>query len=120
MKGKKGSGVKHNYLKAVAGAVLFSITALLAFTLPDHPDAIGLGAFLRLPLEWPLIAVLVLITRGWLRQLIIFLAGFVVFLILFLKIADIGVETAFQRQFNPYLDVKMMRKTTNPARKIMS
>ncbi|QCJ00427.1 sulfatase [Agrobacterium larrymoorei] len=95
-------------LKAAVGAVLFSVTALLAFTLPDHPDAIGLDAFMRLPLEWPLIAILVLVARGWLRRLVIFLSGFVVFLMLFLKIADIGVQSAFQRQFNPYLDVKML------------
>ncbi|WHA43668.1 sulfatase [Agrobacterium larrymoorei] len=95
-------------MKAAVGAVLFSVTAFLAFTLPDHPDAIGLEAFTRLPLEWPLIAILVLVARGWLRHCVIFLCGFVVFLMLFLKIADIGVQSAFQRQFNPYLDVKML------------
>ncbi|WP_288431260.1 sulfatase [uncultured Agrobacterium sp.] len=95
-------------MKAAVGAVLFSVIAFLAFTLPDHPDAIGLDAFMRLPLEWPLIAILVLVARGWLRRCVIFLCGFVVFLMLFLKIADIGVQSAFQRQFNPYLDVKML------------
>ncbi|WP_245304040.1 sulfatase [Agrobacterium bohemicum] len=90
------------------GAVLFSATAFLAFILPDHPDAIGVGAFLRLPLEWPVIALLVLVTSGWLRRVIILLSAFLIFLVLFLKIADIGVQSAFQRQFNPYLDLKML------------
>lgn len=108
MIGKSWAGPKHINLKAAVGAVLFSVTAFLAFTLPDHPDAIGLDAFTRLPLEWPLIAILVLVARGWLRRCVIFLCGFVVFLMLFLKIADIGVQSAFQRQFNPYLDVKML------------
>ncbi|WP_311273188.1 MULTISPECIES: sulfatase [unclassified Rhizobium] len=100
--------LKHINLKAVVGAVLFSVTAFLAFTLPDHPDALGVDAFLRLPLEWPVIAILVLMTRGLLRRLIIYLSSLVVFAVLFLKIADIGVQTAFQRQFNPYLDLKML------------
>lgn len=108
MIGKSGASPKHINLKAAVGAVLFSVTAFLAFTLPDHPDAIGLDAFMRLPLEWPLIAILVLVARGWLRRCVIFLCGFVVFMMLFLKIADIGVQSAFQRQFNPYLDVKML------------
>lgn len=108
MIGKSCAGPKHINLKAVVGGVLFSVIAFLAFTLPDHPDAIGLDAFTRLPLEWPLIAILVLVARGWLRRCILFLSGFVVFLVLFLKIADIGVQSAFQRQFNPYLDVKML------------
>ncbi|MBD8688335.1 MULTISPECIES: sulfatase [unclassified Rhizobium] len=100
--------LKHINLKAVVGAVLFSLTAFLAFTLPDHPDALGMDAFLRLPLEWPVIAILVLMTRGFLRRLIIYLCALLVFVVLFLKIADIGVQTAFQRQFNPYLDLKML------------
>ena len=105
---KSRVGLKHNNLKAVVGAVLFSVTAFLAFTLPDHPDALGMDAFLRLPLEWPAIALLVLMTRGFLRRLIIYLCALLVFVVLFLKIADIGVQTAFQRQFNPYLDLKML------------
>lgn len=100
--------LKHINLKAVVGAVLFSVTSFLAFTLPDHPDALGIDAFLRLPLEWPVIAILVLMTQGFLRRLIIYLCAVLVFVILFLKIADIGVQMAFQRQFNPYLDLKML------------
>ncbi|UXS05605.1 sulfatase (plasmid) [Agrobacterium tumefaciens] len=95
-------------LKAVAGAGLFSVIAFLAFILPDHPDALVPGAFARLPLELPIVGVLVLMTRGSLRRNVIFLCGFLVFLVLFLKVADIGVQTAFQRSFNPYLDVKML------------
>jgi hypothetical protein len=106
--GKSREDLKHINLKALVGAVVFSVTAFLAFTLPDHPNSLGNGPFLRLPLEWPVISILVLMTRGWLRRLIIVLCGFLVFVVLFLKIADIGVQTAFQRQFNPYLDLKML------------
>lgn len=102
------TGGEHINLKAVLGAVLFSVIAFLAFTLPDHPDALGYGAFARLPLEWPLIALLALILRGWLGRLVILLSGTIIFLVLFLKLADIGVQSAFQRPFNPYLDTKML------------
>ncbi len=106
--GKFGTGGEHINLKAMVGALLFSVAAFLAFTLPDHPDALGYGAFARLPLEWPLIAILALILRGWLRRVVILFSGAVVFLVLFLKLSDIGVQSAFQRQFNPYLDIKML------------
>jgi hypothetical protein len=104
---------KHINLKAAIGALLFSFAALLAFNLPDHPDAFGVGAFTRLPLEWALIGLLTLLTRGWLRRIVIFLCGFIVFLVLFLKLADIGVQSAFQRPFNPYLDLKMLKDGWN-------
>lgn len=108
MTGENRVDIKHVNLKAVIGAVLFSVTAFLAFTLPDHPASLELSAFLRLPLEWPVIAILVLMTQGLLRRIIIYLCSLLVFIVLFLKISDIGVQTAFQRPFNPYLDVKML------------
>lgn len=113
MNGKIGFSRKHINLKAAIGALLFSVAALLAFNLPDHPDAFGVGAFTRLPLEWALIGLLTLLTRGWLRRIVIFLCGFIVFLVLFLKLADIGVQSAFQRSFNPYLDLKMLKDGWN-------
>ncbi|WP_156462054.1 sulfatase [Rhizobium sp. Leaf311] len=102
------AGWDHITLKALIGALLFSATAFVAFTLPDHPDTLSASNFARLPLEWSLIALLVLISRGWLRRTIVFVSGFIVFLVLLLKVADIGVQSAFQRQFNPYLDLKML------------
>lgn len=108
MNGKIGPERKHNTLKALIGALLFSLMALLAFNMPDHPDAFGIGTFTRLPLEWAVIGLLTLIVPGRIKRTVIFICGFLVFLLLFLKIADIGVEAAFQRQFNPYLDVKML------------
>lgn len=99
---------KHVTLKALIGALLFSLATLLALNMPDHPDALGLAGFTRLPLEWAAIGLLTLIVPGRSKRAVIFICGFLVFLVLFLKIADIGVESAFQRQFNPYLDVKML------------
>lgn len=113
MDGKIRFSREHINLKAMTSALLFSLAALLVFNLPDHPDAFGVGAFRRLPLEWALIGLLTLLTRGWLRQIAIFSFGFIVFLVLFLKLADIGVQSTFQRPFNPYLDLKMLKDGWN-------
>ena len=108
------SAAQHICLKGAIGAALFSLVAFFVFALPDHPDALGWAAFFRLPLEWPLIGLLVLAApRGALRQSVIALSGLVVFSTLVLKAADMGVQTAFQRPFNPYLDVKMLRDGWN-------
>ncbi len=90
------------------GTLLFSVIAFVAFTLPDHPDAFGLSPFLRLPLEWPLGVLALLISKGRLRRLLALAGAIIVFVILFLKGADIGTQAAFQRPFNPYLDIKMI------------
>jgi hypothetical protein len=94
--------------RVILGTVLFSLIAFLAFTLPDHPDAFSVSSFERLPLEWPLIALILLLSQGRLRRLFALMVAVAVFVILFLKIADIGTQAAFQRPFNPYLDVKMI------------
>ncbi len=95
-------------LRIFAGALIVTAIAWLAFTLPDHPDAIGVQAFAKLPLEWPLVMLLLLLVpRTWRRPTAL-LCGILLLLILFLKLADIGTQAAFQRPFNPYLDVKML------------
>jgi hypothetical protein len=94
--------------RVIGGTILFSLIAFVAFTLPDHPDAFGVSSFLRLPLEWPIGALVLLLTTGRFRRLLEVIAAIVVFIILFLKVADIGTQAAFQRPFNPYLDIKMI------------
>lgn len=103
----------HINLKAVVGAWFFSIIAFFVFSLPDHPDALVPEAFGRLPLEWPFVAILMLMTSGCSRRYLIVFSSFLVFLVLFLKLADIGVQAAFQRPFNPYLDVTMLANGWN-------
>jgi hypothetical protein len=95
-------------IRPYLGVGLVSVIAWLAFTLPDHPDAIGWNAFLRLPLEWPLLMLLLLVVPRRLRKPSALLSGLLLLTILFLKIADIGTKSAFERPFNPYLDAKML------------
>ncbi|MFL0692508.1 MAG: sulfatase [Agrobacterium tumefaciens] len=95
-------------LKPYLGAFVATVIAWFAFTLPDRLDAITFQAFARLPLEWPLLLLLLLAVPRILRRPVGVLCGLVLLLILFLKVADIGTREAFQRPFNPYLDIKMM------------
>lgn len=99
----------HFARRTVVAWIVFLALVFLIVTLPDHPDAVTLAAFLRLPVEVPVIALLVLMLRGQaaamaLRVIITVVLG----VILFLKLADLGTQSAFQRPFNPYLDGKML------------
>lgn len=96
-----------------AALLVFILIAFAALTLPDHPDALVARAFARLPVELPLLALgLLLLPR---RLALLLAAGSTVpaFLLLFLKLADLGVQSAFQRPFNPYLDGKMLKDGWN-------
>jgi hypothetical protein len=90
------------------GGLLFAATAWFSFTVPDHPGAFSFDAFLTLPPEMPLIGLALLIVRGRSARFLAGLATLLVFVVLFLKLADIGTQAAFQRPFNPYLDVRML------------
>ncbi|MEC9463149.1 MAG: sulfatase [Pseudomonadota bacterium] len=95
-------------IRPLAGILLVAAIAWLAFTLPGHPDAIGLDAFARLPLELPLLMLLLLLVPSTWRKITALTCGLLLLIILCLKFADIGTQAAFQRPFNPYLDIKML------------
>ncbi len=108
MKNASGKQTKPPRAKLALAGFVFLVIAFIAFTLPDHPGAFSTNAFFRLPLEIPLAALLLLLLPR--RIATVFAAAFalVVFTLIFLKGADIGVQSAFQRRFNPYLDMKML------------
>lgn len=88
--------------------LFFLVVSFAALTLPDHPGAFSLSAFQRLPLEIPLLLLALLFLPRRLAMAVAAVSSIAVFTLLFLKIADIGVQSAFQRRFNPYLDIKML------------
>ncbi len=80
----------------------------IVLALPSNPAALKIFPQLRFPLE-----ILLLILAAVLLPFLAFFlfriaASFLLGSILFLKLADIGTGTAFQRAFNPYLDIKIM------------
>lgn len=94
--------------KAGLAVLAFVAIGFAACTMPDSPDAFHPQSLLRLPVELPLIALALLLLPRRLAMAAALLATITVACLLFLKLADIGGISAFQRRFNPYLDVKML------------
>ncbi|MBP2550631.1 hypothetical protein J2858_003571 [Neorhizobium galegae] len=101
--------------QAVVAGFIFCAITLVVLNMPDHPDAMTPAAFLRLPLEVPALLAVLIMARDRLNRLLAFLLTLVCGVMLFLKLADIGTQAAFQRPFNPYLDVKMLGDGWNIA-----
>ena len=100
--------VQHKWHKIIIAVVVTVVIAFVGLTLPDHPGAFRPHVFLRFPLEIPLLLLALLLLPRRLGTPFAVLTTLVVFTSLFLRIADIGVQSAFQRRFNPYLDIKML------------
>lgn len=88
----------------LAGLAIYAVLAQ-----PNHPDALTPGMLLQLPLEWfVIVGVLIIMPAG--RMLTYAArAGIVLFLtgISVLKLADLATFTAFNRPFNPLMDVPL-------------
>ena len=105
---KSGRSTVASFWRLQLAAAAFISVSFVALTLPDHPDAFSTGAFLRLPLEIPLMLLVLLWLPHRLAKLFAALFTLAILTLLLLKFADIGVESGFQRRFNPYLDMKML------------
>lgn len=99
---------RYRFDKNIVAAFVFFLIAFVVLTLPDHPDAFSARAFLRLPVEVPLLGLALLVLPKRLTALLKPMFVCAIGIMLFLKMADIGVQSAFQRPFNPYLDAKML------------
>jgi len=86
-----------------AAAALLLLHLLLA--LPAQPGALGPAAFLRLPLELPLLLALVL---AFPARPIRAAVSVLVLATLLVKLADLATEVAFRRPFNPVLDAGLV------------
>jgi hypothetical protein len=86
--------------------LVFSLVGLATCNLPARLADIHLAAFLRLPVEVPLLATALLVFPRRLAKVVACLATILLGCLLVLKLADMGMGAAFQRPFNPYLDGK--------------
>ncbi|MBB4122723.1 sulfatase-like hydrolase/transferase [Martelella radicis] len=93
--------------RLVGAALAFSLIALFALNLPDHPHAFSLEAFLHLPIEIPLLGLALVLLPRRVALFVAALASLALGIVLFLRLGDIGVQAAFQRRFNPYLDIRI-------------
>jgi len=94
--------------KALLAILLFSLIGVGICALPDNLADFHASAFLHLPIEVPMLSLALLLLPKRIAVPIALLATILLACLLFLKVADMGVLLAFQRRFNPYLDIKMM------------
>ncbi|PYE43090.1 phosphoglycerol transferase MdoB-like AlkP superfamily enzyme [Rhizobium sp. PP-F2F-G20b] len=92
--------------------LLFLCITSAILNLPDRP-AIGVEPFLKVPLEVLLLGLLLLIVPRRMTAALVPLSMIAAGVILLLKLADLGTQSAFQRPFNPYLDGKMLQDGWN-------
>ena len=99
--------------RLLAFATLLALLPILSF--PGHPEDFTWQAFAQLPLEWPAIALALLIAprgrRVVLRVLLVVLLGAVVLL----RLADIGSYIAFDRRFSPLVEWHLLGDGWNLA-----
>jgi phosphoglycerol transferase MdoB-like AlkP superfamily enzyme len=99
--------------KAGLGLLVFVIIGFVACRMPDDLDGWNLQVLMTLPIEVPLAALGLLLLPRRMAKVLALLVTLTAFCLVFLKVADIGVLSAFQRRFNPYLDIKMIRDGWN-------
>lgn len=93
--------MKRAVLLAIGAAVIFA-----ALVLPNHPGTMKWGALNRWPLELPVI-LLAVIALGRQRFLLHALAAVLVAAV-FIKLADYTTFSAYNRTFNPILDLYLI------------
>jgi hypothetical protein len=91
------------------GLVLAGLLIFLVLVLPSHPDFLVPSALLQLPLEWVFVLALLVamsLFQPWSRlvRVIVVLA---LTLLCLLKLADLASFTAFNRPFNPLMDLHL-------------
>lgn len=97
-------------------AALLTVVLLFAILLfPDHPKSFAAEHFTKLPLEWPLIILALLLVSGkalsFLRYLLVAALGLAVLL----RSADIGSRLAFDRRFSPLVEWHLLGDGWNLA-----
>lgn len=105
------SGVKTSFT-----AVLLSILVLsLVLLFPGHPEFVFAQQFLRLPMELPVVIVLLVMVNQrygtWLRIMLVIALS----LLLLLRLADMGSYFAFNRRFSPLLELHLLADGWNLA-----
>ena len=85
---------------------LILVTVILA--MPSTPQAFSEFENLRFPLEVIGLALVASVLGGSWFKLLRWAVTVCLAAMLFLKLADIGTASAFQRPFNPYLDLKIL------------
>lgn len=96
--------------RAVDALAIVAAVALihLVVILPNHPGAMTPGALRVFSLETPALVAVLVAARGiWAPRLAVLVAAWLT-AILLVKLADLAVNVAFLREFNPALDLHLI------------
>jgi phosphatidylglycerophosphate synthase len=89
---------------AVALTALALLGVWAAVVAPDQPSQLDVGAFVRLPLELLVVAVLGALLPVVPRRMLAVAAGALLAALVIVKVLDMGFITAFNRPFDPISD----------------
>jgi phosphatidylglycerophosphate synthase len=84
--------------------ILAVLVVWIALVAPNQPGQLTLSAFARLPLEGVVVVALAVVLPRTGRRLLAAVVGWVLGLLVIVKILDIGFITSFDRPFNPVDD----------------
>ena len=104
--------------KARGRLVFALLTIVLLFGIllfPGHPESFTSGHFAKLPLEWPLIVLALLLATGLALTVLRYVLLFVLALLVMLRTADIGSYIAFDRRFSPMVEWHLLGDGWNLA-----
>ena len=104
--------------KARGRLVFALLTIVLLFGIllfPGHPESFTARHFAKLPLEWPLIVLALLLTSGLVLTVLRYGLLAVLSLLVLLRTADIGSYIAFDRRFSPMVEWHLLGDGWNLA-----
>jgi len=95
--------------------LLSLLCVFLVLLFPGHPREFSVNSLLRLPLELPVIVLLLLWARQPAAQWICYALVLAMGTLLLLRLADIGSYLAFNRRFSPLLELHLVADGWNLA-----
>lgn len=98
-------------------AFIFALGALAVFAvlaLPNHPNAFDWGALMRWPLELPVILLLIMVLGR--RVIVIHAVALALLVVIVWKLADYAMFSAYDRPFNPVVDMSLIAAGLSFAR----
>ncbi|MEM7090671.1 MAG: sulfatase-like hydrolase/transferase [Pseudomonadota bacterium] len=93
----KAQSMKQVLVLAVGAIAVFGV-----FALPNHPDALTWGALNRWPLELPVVLLSMMVLGR--RAVAINVIALALVVLATVKVADLGMFSAYNRAFNPIVD----------------
>lgn len=88
---------------------------LLVLLFPGHPKQFTLNVLWQLPLELPIVVLILLIVPATARKPVSALLALTAWFLMLLRLADIGSYLAFNRRFNPLLELHLLSDGWNLA-----